>query len=299
MSANPSLRHLEAFVAIARLGSFTKAARHLNLSQSALTVQVRQLEETLGVRLLDRNTRSVSPTRIGRELFPRVERLLREIDSVVLNAHEISARNRGIVTVAGLPSICASLAPKVVARFKEAYPGITVIIRDTVAQRVIELVKSEEADFGIGSFDDRDTELAVTHLFSDRMSILLPPGHPSKGRGEMKLEELTTVPLIVMDSHSGVRRLTTAALETAGICETPAYEVTYMSTAIGLVQSGLGAAILPSSAVEGGQAGTCQVRKTSLKRRIGIIQKAGRSLSPASTTFLRSIVTVCKELYPS
>jgi DNA-binding transcriptional LysR family regulator len=109
MPTSLNLRHLEALIAIARAGNFTRAAQALHISQPSLTVQIRQLEEALGVRLLDRNTRSVRLTQIGRELTPVIERLVREVDSVVLNARDLATGNRGLVTVAALPSISATI----------------------------------------------------------------------------------------------------------------------------------------------------------------------------------------------
>src|ERR671926_322615 len=103
-----NLRQLQSFVTVARTGSFTRAARLLHISQPALTKQVRQLEETLGVRLLDRTTKAVEPTRIGKELAPVVDQLLREIDTVVVNTKELAAGSRGVVRVAALPSVSSS-----------------------------------------------------------------------------------------------------------------------------------------------------------------------------------------------
>src|SRR5438034_4087325 len=98
------LRELEAFLDVARLGSFTRAARSLNMSQPALTVRIRHLEEALWVRLLDRTTRSVTLTQVGREFLPVVERVIGEITAVADNARELVGKRRGLVTVAALPS---------------------------------------------------------------------------------------------------------------------------------------------------------------------------------------------------
>src|SRR5215204_5666278 len=108
---DPNLRQLRAFVVVARLGSFTRAAHLLHLSQPALTKQVRQLEETLGVRLLDRNTRAVELTRIGKGLAPVVTQLLQEIDAVLARTKQLAAKSRGVVRVAALPSLSSTILP--------------------------------------------------------------------------------------------------------------------------------------------------------------------------------------------
>jgi DNA-binding transcriptional LysR family regulator len=98
------LKQIEYFVRVAELGSFTRAASLLNLSQPALTVQIRNLEEALGVRLFDRNTRTVSLTRMGRELVPALQRIVRDLDAVVAEARDLAAQRHGIVRLAALPS---------------------------------------------------------------------------------------------------------------------------------------------------------------------------------------------------
>src|SRR5262245_59053704 len=142
-----NLRQLQTFVTVARLGSFTRAARLLHISQPALTTQVRQLEETLGVRLFDRNTRTVELTRIGKELAPVVTQLLQEIEAVVVNTKELAAQSRGVIRIASLPSISSMILPTAVARFKGLYPGISVVLKDVIAQRLVTMVKAEEVDF--------------------------------------------------------------------------------------------------------------------------------------------------------
>src|SRR4051794_5869396 len=113
-----NFRHLEAFVTVARLNSFTRAAKVLHLSQPALTKQVRHLEETWGVRLFDRNTRSVALTHIGKELNPVVAQLMREFEGVVFNTRELAVNARGIIRVAALPSLCSTILPTALARYR-------------------------------------------------------------------------------------------------------------------------------------------------------------------------------------
>jgi DNA-binding transcriptional LysR family regulator len=186
------------------------------MSQPALTVRIRHLEEALGVRLLDRTTRSVALTQIGLEFLPVVERVIGEINAVAMSARDLARRRRGMVTVAALPSIASTLLPATVAAFKARHPGILVRLRDGVAQRVSALVKSGEADFGIGSPTKRDPDLKTTVLMDDPVSAVFPPGHALERRARIALEELVTYPLILMDSQYSVRTLIDAAFESIG-----------------------------------------------------------------------------------
>jgi len=289
---NLNLRHLEAFAAVARLSSFTAAARLLNISQPALTVQIRQLEETLTVRLLDRNTRSVRLTRVGQELAPVVERLLAEIHSVVASAKELSSRATGIVRVAALPSIAATMLPRIIARFRRLYPGISVVVRDRIADQVVEMVRTEKVDLGIGSPDGAEPDIDFTLLFKDHMCLVLPAGSPLLQKRRIGLEDLAGQPLILFEPGSSVRRLLDRALGSLAPGVTPAYEATLMSTVAGMVRAGLGVTVLPAAALDMGELVGLRsrpLRDPLLTREIGVLQKSGRSLSPAAESFVKSV----------
>lgn len=294
-----NLRQLQTFVTVARLGSFTRAARLLHLSQPALTKQVRQLEETLGVRLFDRNTRTVEMTRIGNELAPVINQLLQEIEAVVVNTKELAAQSRGVIRIASLPSISSKILPSAIARFKGLYPGISVILKDVIAQRLVAMVKAEEVDFGIGSMNAADPEVRFSLLLTDRMIAVFPPGSTLEGKKAISLRDLIGLPLVMMDPGSSVRKLVDQAFEAIGEIVRPAFEATYMSTAAGMVKAGLGVTILPSSAFEMGELTGLRsrpIKSPSLTRDIGVIEKNGRSLSPAAESFLKTLKATCKKM---
>ena len=141
-----NLRHARAFVTVVHLGSFTKAAAALHLSQPALTVQIRNFEAALKVKVLDRTSRSVELTRIGRELLPLLERMLRELDAVVADTHAQSAGRSGTVRIAALPSFAASLLPTVISATRAREPGLSFVVRDAVASRVVDLKGKAEGE---------------------------------------------------------------------------------------------------------------------------------------------------------
>ena len=294
-----NLRHLEAFAAIVAAGNFTRAAHVLHVSQPALTVQIRELEHTLGVRLLDRNTRTVKLTRIGQQLSPVVQRILQDVEGVVHHAREMAAGVRGTVSVAAIPSGCAMILPRIIATFREQHPGITVSLKDVTTQRVLAMVKSEEVDFGIGSFSDSDATIQVTPLFTDHMRVVIRQHSPLSRKRVLKLKDLVKSPLILMDPQTSVRAIVDRAFESIGQIAAPAYEVTYMSSAVGMVRAGLGIAFLPSAALEmSGLSGLTSrvVDHPGLARRIVAVQRAGRQLSPAAAKFLDVLVAACEDL---
>jgi DNA-binding transcriptional LysR family regulator len=293
-----NLRQLQTFVTVAQLSSFTRAAQMLHLSQPALTKQIRQLEETLGVRLFDRNTRTVELTRIGRELAPVVNQLLQELDVVVVKTKGLAEKSRGVIRIAALPSISSTILPQAVAQFKETYPGVSVILKDVLAERVVTMVKGEEVDFGIGSLNAVDSDVRFIPLLTDRIVMVFPPGFALERKKEVQLRDLIGLPLILMDKESSVRRLVDRAFEGIGALATPAFEATYMSTAAGMVKAGLGVALLPSSASETGELTGLRsrpIKHPALTRDIGIVQKSGRSLSPAAESFMKFMKVAGKQ----
>ncbi len=288
-----TLRQLRAMVAVARSGSLGRAASLLNLSQPALTVQIRELEAALGVRLFDRGARGAVPTEAGRELAQSFGRMLAELDAVVAGAREAAARRAGLVRLAVLPSVGATVLPQALARLRAVSPQIRVVVRDAVARRVGELVKSGTAELGIGAELDPDPELEASPLFEDRMVAVLPEGHALTVRQEVRLAELAGLPLVLMDPESSVRALFDRACAREGLSVLPAYEATYMSTAVALVREGLGVGVLPSSAVDLRIAPVLATRPIvapAITRATMLVRRANRALSPAAEAFLEALV---------
>src|SRR4030095_11072891 len=171
---NISLRQLRAFAAIARLGTLTKAADALHSTQRALSAQIGELESALGVRLFDRSTRSVTSTEAARDLAPVVDKILADVDLVMTHARDVATRNVGRVVVAALPSVSATLLPRAVVRFRARHPGVTVVLRDALAERIVRMIQDDEVDFGITSAPTPDPHLEFTRLASDQMVAVLP-----------------------------------------------------------------------------------------------------------------------------
>ncbi|ALG75252.1 LysR family transcriptional regulator [Azospirillum thiophilum] len=289
------VRHIKAFVAVARLGSFTRAAAEVNVSQPALTVQIRQLEESLGVRLFDRNKRQVVLTQAGRDLLPALQRVLSELEAVMDAGHDLAGLRRGSVSVATLPSVAAGLLPLAIRRFAADHPNIDVKVSDVVAERIIQLVKAEEVDFGIGSRVGPDRDVEVIDFLSDRMCAFFPVDHPLAGRRPLLLKEVAAFPLILTARGTSVRSLLERVLEKEGLEIGLACEANYMSTAVGMVRAGLGISVLPESAVDSANCDGIAVepiRTPGLVRRIGFIRKANRSLSPAAERFTQLLTEV-------
>jgi len=284
---NVNLRQLRTYVCIARVKSFTKAAEILNASQPTLSAQIRELEDALNVRLFDRNTRAVALTPAGEDLFPAVDQLLTEFAQVMQRAQDVSARIVGRVSIAALPSVCSASLPLAIAAFRTQNPGITVKLRDAVADRALDLVCAKEVDFGVSSMID-DPKIEFVPVTHDDIVAVLPLGHPLATSRTITLTQLLKYPLILMDRDSSVRHIVDAAFASIGRMIVPEYEATFMSSAVGMVRAGLGITLLPTSAHEVIKAETVirRVKHPALRRSVGIIKLRGRSLSPAANAFI-------------
>ena len=296
--ADVNVRQMRAFATIARIGSFTRAAALLHTTQPALSARIRELEGALGVRLFDRSTRSVRLAQAGEDLLPVVEQVLRDLASVVERARDVTSGRTGRVIVAALPSVASALLPAAVARFRRRYPGITVGLRDALADRVLDALRSGEVDLAVTSIGAGASGFDITPLGSDRIVLVTQRKHPLASRRRLSLAMIGDHPLILMDRDSSVRHMVDAAYAASGRMAAPVFEATFMSTAVGLVRAGLGITLLPSSAYEVHAANDLAVRAIDhpgLERTIGVMRVKGRSLSLAANAFVASLIAESKE----
>ena len=283
-----SVRQLRAFAAAAKLRSFTRAASALHVSQPTLTVQIKRLEESLGLRLFDRNPRSVTLTRMGRDLLPAVERMLQDLDSILSDARDVATERRGVVRIAALPSFAAGVLPDLIGQFREKHPGVSFALKDVIASRVLALVRTEEVDLGLAGGDVSFPDIDTIFTALDEMSVVYPESHPIDALPRITARGLANYPLVMMDQGTSVRAVTDLAFNRAGLLPTPASEATYMMTAIGMVRAGIGLAILPASAREIVAEPRLRSRKISdnnFSRPVALIKKAHRTLPPMSRMF--------------
>ena len=284
-----TVRQLRAFLAVAERRNFTRAAGDLHLSQPALTVQIRRLEEAFGLRLLDRTTRSVELTRIGRELTPILRRLVGELDQLVGRTRELAAGRQGTVRIAALPSIAAGLLPDAIMRFRRERPAAAFVIRDVIASRVLALVGADEVDIGIVGGTIGEPGLEILRRFEDRLQLVVPRDHPLASVVPLTLARIANHPLVLMDRETSVRAVVDAAFLARGLMPTIGGEATYMMTAIGMVRAGMGVTILPASAREvEAEGGLCSrpIDDPAVMRQILVVKRAGRTLPPLCEAFL-------------
>jgi DNA-binding transcriptional LysR family regulator len=275
---------IQAFVFIARLGSFQRAASELRLDQTALTRRMQRLEGYLGLKLLDRTTRSVHLTKIGREFLPQAERLIEELTQSVNRLKGVSRSSSGDVAIACLAFLAYQWLPGIVRTYADAHPQNRVRIVDTDATQVTESVKLGRADFGINIMTAREAALDEHPLVEDPYVLFCPVGHPLDSDKRVTWDKLRGYDLITMPDASESRILISHQLVRQRLDIRGRFEVGHLATALGLVSAGLGAAILPASTLWTNIPMMRQIPLVNplIKRRVGLIKRRGMSLSPAA-----------------
>jgi LysR family carnitine catabolism transcriptional activator len=291
-----SIQHIRAFLAVAHSGSFAKAALQLNLSPSALTVQIQQLEDWLGITLLERSPRHVHLTAAGQSNLQPMEKLLLDLDNIVNGSRGLAALRRGVVTLAALPSMCSSTLPPVLRLFRERYPGIEVRLRDVVAQRIDAMVREGEVDFGLGVRARVGHGLDFQVVMTDRLALFVPRTHPLAQQKAVTLGELAGQRLILTGRDSSVRERVEQLFAAEQLTLIPGLEANYMSTVLALVRQGLGMTLLPESADEGRDDTVCvPVDHAGVSREIGLITRTGHGLSPAAQHFTQMMIETLQQ----
>ena len=285
MAINFDLNDLLAFRAVAELGNFRKAAEAVHLSQPAFSRRIDKLEQALGVRLLERTTRRVALTTVGRDFERKVRELLDDLDSTLLGIRGVAATRMGMVTVACVPSTVYYYLSRVIRQYHEHSPKVRVRVLDAGANDVLASVIRGEADFGINFIGAQEGELDFKPLAEERFVAACRRDHPIARLRRVTWAQLSTHDVISVSQASGNRLLLDQAL--AGVPGRPQsiYETQHITTTLGLVEAGLGVAAVPSMAMPGPDHPllvSVPLVDPVVTRKVGLIRRRGRKLSPAA-----------------
>jgi DNA-binding transcriptional LysR family regulator len=260
----------------------------LNLSQPALSRRIQSLEAAVGVSLLERTTRRVAATAVGRSFEPLARRLLDEFESSLMSLTGVGDRQSGQVTLACVPTAAFYFLPRVIERFNAQFPLIRFRILDLSANEALECVARGEAEFGINFTGSSHPDLTFTPLVDDPFVLACRHDHPLARRKRLSWKDLEGQALIGVSRNSGNRQLLDAALSKTKVRLNFFYEVNHLTTSLGLVERGLGISVLPKLATPPGDHPiivTKPIGDPEIKRTIGIIERRAGRLSPAAQRF--------------
>lgn len=298
---NIKYRPMKAFLLAAQTHSFTHAADRLGVTQPSFTVLIRDLEDVLGVRLFDRNTRGIALTAAGKDFLARIERPVIDLEEAYRSIVDLAAVRRGSVVVGALPSTSLTLVPPALGLLRSAHPMLRVRVVEAHNDDLITMVRTNQIEFAVAAQWEPAADLAFQPLLEDQFVAVMPPDHELAARSRLHWRDLVPHDLILLSRGSSARDLFDESTGEQAETTTAAsrYDVTHMSTAIRLVRQGLGMTVLPAIALpelELGELVACKLQDTSARRMIGVVHRRDRSLSAAAIAFAGKLASVASAM---
>lgn len=288
---NYTLRQLRTFVAVAQHGSFSQAGQAIGLSQSAVSHSIKELEAEMGVRLLDRTTREVLLSEAGQQLATRLERLLEELNTTLLDVRSYGEQRSGTVRVAASQTPSAHLMPQCLASSQLRYPDIRVILHDRVQQWVLQSVRNAEVDFGIVIGPLQDADFDSEEILQEPFLLLCHQDDALAQVPQAQWSMLAGRAMVLQDYASGSRLLVDAALRRLALNVQVVQEIGHPATLYPMVEAGIGISILPALALPLPSGRKLTVRRLypEINRSLMLIKRKNRSLTPAAEAIWQEV----------
>ncbi len=292
------IRKLEVFCKVVELKSFTKAAEAALLSQPTISEHIRNLEEELGVKLVDRLGREVAPTPVGRLLYSHAVRLLRlqqeALQAVALYNGALSGDVRiGASTIPGI-----YILPKLLGTFRRAHPDVKPLVHISDSRTTAAKVIDGTIDLGLVGAIWSERSLEWTALFNDTLVLAVHPRHPLAKQSFVALDQLFHHPFILREPGSGTRKILTRIFEQHGFKETDLREVAVLGANEAIkeaIKAGMGISVLSARSiaedVREGRLAALPLEQIADTRPIYLIQRKSREPSPVASAvieFLRA-----------
>lgn len=246
------LDDVRALLALQQHGSFVRAAQDLNITQSAFSRRIAQLEAAVGARLVERSSRHVALSALGQELVAEAGRWLPRLDESLQEAHRQAHGQSGRVRLACLTTVACSRLPAVLGRFRQSYPQVRLQVHDDTGQRVTQSVLAQEVEFGLSVADPSVVGLHSQQVAQDPFVIALSPQHPLARRRRLRWDELAPWKPVSLGPSSANRQRMDAVLHEAGIAPPWFDEVEHLSSMIGFLRHGQAIGVLPRLALDAG-----------------------------------------------
>lgn len=286
-----TLRQLEAFLAVAREGSFSLAAKRIHLSQPTLSEHVAELEGELGARLFLRAGRTVALTEPGRVFQAYALRAVTTIADARRAMQELDGLQRGSLVVGASTTPGTYLLPAVIARFRARYPGIVLRLDLGNSREIEERIQTNELDLGIvGGHELARGERCVAAGVDDELVLVVGPAHRWARARAIIPARLAEEPLLVREEGSATRRVTERALQQAGVTVQIGMELAHTEAVKQAVMAGLGVAFVSVYAVrgelDGGRLRRVPIHGLRILRHFHVIHNEARTLTASARAFL-------------
>jgi LysR family cyn operon transcriptional activator len=285
--ASMDLLHLRSLLAVADHKAITQASRALGLTQPALSRRLQQLEEEMGGRLLERSKKGVALTEAGRLVVSEARLLVERYERLRQAVRAQESLQTGLIRLGGGATAVSFLLPQTIAEFARLHPGVRFEVREQGSRDVEADVRDERLELGIVTMPTRSREFEVRPLRRDRIVLIASREHPLAKRRRVDVRELAGLELVGFDSESAIRKLIDGALREAGVEMQVQMELRSIAAILEMVAHTRMLAFVSQLGVEGRDIGVrvVDVRGIPIHRRLAVISKLGRPLSPAARAF--------------
>ncbi len=284
---------LRAFVAVARAGRFTRAARRLGTTQPSLSRRVQQLEAQLSTKLVVRTPAGVVLTSAGERFLAHAERALASVDAGRTAIEELSGEPRGVVTLGSQPTISAYVLPALLARFHEHAPHVVLRLREGLADQIEERLASGELDLALMNLPVRRLDLAAQKLWQEDYLLAVPAGHRlATIERAVTLADVVGEPLVVVPGATATLALF-AACEERGARPNVVVDADNLEAVRRMVERGLGVALLPRTmahAAQGPRLRVLELGRGGVRRQVALVHRGEAFLTAAARALRGAIV---------
>ena len=290
-----TLRQLQVFEAIVRLGSFTRAAHELFLTQPTVSMQIRKLTDAMGLPLFEHVGRNVRPTEAGMELYEACRRMFETLANLEMKVADLKGMKRGRLRM-GVVTTAKYLAPEILGQFSRLYPGIELALKVTNRERIIERMHANEDDLYImGQAPVGQIDVETYHFAPNPLVLIAPRDHPLVGKKKISLSRISKEPFIMREPGSGIRDATLRLFRSEGLHPQVRMELGSNEAIKHSVVGGLGLAVLSAHTLTldgaDGAVAILDVEHFPIMRQWYIVHPKGKELSLVARTFLDFAIT--------
>jgi len=290
------VNQLRYFVAVAKTGSFSKAAAMCYVSQPALSEQIQKLEHEVGKPLFNRNRRKIIPTTAGRLLIERANRILNEVEEAKQEVQASDGITNGKISIGVLPTIAPYFLPHVFAQFTQQCPETEVMVHEDMTARLLQMTDAGELDVGILSLPIKENGFEIEELFTEELLLALPSNHPLVAKGKIKIEDLCPEKFILMKEGHCLGDQALVFCHRHDFRPHIVLRSSQIETIQSLVMAGLGVSLVPQMAKMTGRLPLIyrSLEKPRPTRTIVAVWRSKREPSATLQEFLKHLRQVAK-----
>ncbi|MGE0797659.1 MAG: LysR family transcriptional regulator [Lautropia sp.] len=287
---------LQAFIAIAEAGGFQRAAGMLSLTQTAVSHRMRKLEDSLGVRLIERTSRGVTLTHAGHALLPRARRAMRELAASCDDIRAYRGDAESWLAFACLPTLAATVFAPLLKACAERFPDAAVRVFDVSIPEIRLLVESRNASFGLTVLQGGGVDLVAERIAAEPFVLACPPAHPLARRDRVAWAELEDVPLVRISLPSGNSMTIDDALGPLRDRLRWRYEAQHNAFALAMVRAGLGLTVVPALSVHPGDGvRVVAIDKPAIARELAVVRRIDTTLTGADAWLRDALIGRIRE----